>query len=113
MDGGGRWNPPDWRPGVSGLTAADADAARTRHVQVKPAAVTTPLAEPLRIGWALCAGLAFRFAFSVYDVPQGALMAAATVGDAARSRVATTRNFGSGLAVLLVVVRQRRAAAHA
>src|SRR3990167_8423873 len=31
----------------------------------------------LRIGWAMASGLAFRFGFAVYDIPQNALMALA------------------------------------
>lgn len=63
---------------------------------------TPMLPEPLRIAWALCAGIAFRFAFSIYDIPQGALTSIAAVGDEARSRVAVVRIFGSGLAALTV-----------
>lgn len=90
------------RAGVRRAGALQAAGALLSGAMLVAFFATPLLAEPLRIGWALCAGVAFRFAFSVYDIPQGALMAAATVDEAARSRVATTRNFGSGLASLTI-----------
>lgn len=64
--------------------------------------VTPWLAPPLRIGWALASGLAFRFGFAVYDIPQNALMALAADDEAGRSRVAAARISASGMAMLAV-----------
>ena len=58
--------------------------------------------EAARFGYAICAGAAFRFAYAVYDLPQNALMALATQGAEARDRVAATRIWFSGVAILLV-----------
>ena len=64
--------------------------------------VTPWLPPPLRIGWALASGLAFRFGFAVYDIPQNALMALAADDEAGRSRVAAARISASGMAMLAV-----------
>lgn len=71
------------------------------------------------VGWAMAGSLAFRFGFSIYDVPQNALMSLAVQGAAARARVATVRIAGSGLATLavagvvgpLIAMRENAAAA--
>lgn len=60
------------------------------------------LPEAARLWWTLCAGLAFRLGFSLYDIPQGVLMARAPADGAARARVTVVRIAGSGLAGLTV-----------
>ena len=56
----------------------------------------------LRYGYAILAGIGFRLAFAVYDIPQNALMALATADEASRLRVASTRIWFSGAATLTV-----------
>ncbi len=56
----------------------------------------------LRFGYAMGSGIAFRFAFAAYDIPQNALMALATTDPASRLRVASTRIWFSGAATLVV-----------
>lgn len=63
---------------------------------------TALLPEPMRVAWALATGVLFRLAFAVYDVSQNSLMANATLEAEARSRVAVTRIFASGLGNLSV-----------
>lgn len=65
---------------------------------------TALLPFPMRVGWALTTGVLFRLAFAVYDVSQNSLMANATAEVEARSRVAVTRIFASGLGNLSVAV---------
>lgn len=55
-------------------------------------------------GYALAAGLAFRIAFALFDLPQNALMALATSDCASRDRVASTRIWFSGVAILIIAV---------
>lgn len=55
-------------------------------------------------GYALAAGLAFRIAFALFDLPQNALMALATSGSASRDRVASTRIWFSGVAILVIAL---------
>jgi glycoside/pentoside/hexuronide:cation symporter, GPH family len=54
--------------------------------------------------YALAAGLAFRVAFALFDLPQNALMALATGDSAGRDRVASTRIWFSGVAILIVAL---------
>lgn len=54
--------------------------------------------------YALVSGLAFRIAFALFDLPQNALMALATSDSASRNRVASTRIWFSGVAILIVAV---------
>lgn len=54
--------------------------------------------------YALAAGLAFRVAFALFDLPQNALMALATSDSAGRDRVASTRIWFSGVAILVVAL---------
>ncbi|MEG3145965.1 MFS transporter [Sphingomonas sp. RT2P30] len=60
------------------------------------------LPAPLRFGYAMVAGIGFRFAFAAYDIPQNALMALGTTDPASRLRVASTRIWFSGAATLIV-----------
>ena len=60
--------------------------------------------EGFGFGYALAAGLAFRVAFAVFDLPQNALMALATSDSASRDRVASTRIWFSGVAILIVAL---------
>ena len=55
-----------------------------------------------RYAYAIAAGIAFRFAYAVYDIPQNALMALATGDTPSRLRLASTRIWFSGLATLTV-----------
>ena len=57
-----------------------------------------------RFAYAVGAGLIFRLAYAVYDLPQNALMALATDDAAGRDRVASTRIWFSGAATLLVAL---------
>lgn len=54
--------------------------------------------------YALVAGLAFRVAYAIFDLPQNALMALATSDSASRDRVASTRIWFSGVAILIVAL---------
>jgi GPH family glycoside/pentoside/hexuronide:cation symporter len=56
----------------------------------------------LRFSYAIGAGIAFRFAFAAYDIPQSALMALATTDPESRLRLASTRIWFSGAATLAV-----------
>lgn len=60
--------------------------------------------EDARFAYAVGAGLIFRLAYAVYDLPQNALMALATDDAAGRDRVASTRIWFSGAATLLVAL---------
>lgn len=60
--------------------------------------------EGARFAYAIGAGLVFRLAYAVYDLPQNALMALATDDAAGRDRVAATRIWFSGAATLLVAL---------
>ncbi|WP_268235841.1 MFS transporter [Blastomonas aquatica] len=60
------------------------------------------LPQEVRFGYALMVGVAFRFAFAAYDIPQNALMALGTPDAASRLRVASTRIWFSGAATLIV-----------
>lgn len=60
--------------------------------------------EGARFAYAVGAGLVFRLAYAVYDLPQNALMALATNDAAGRDRVASTRIWFSGAATLLVAL---------
>lgn len=63
----------------------------------------TPFLPPSgRLAGALIAGVVFRLMFSIYDVPQGTLMALAVGDDRARARIAGVRIAGSGLASITV-----------
>ena len=53
-----------------------------------------------RIVYAFATGLAFRFAYVLYDVPQNALVSLGTTDDDSRSRVSALRIIFSGLASL-------------
>lgn len=55
-----------------------------------------------RFAVAIALGIAFRFAFATYDIPQNALMSLATIDRETRLRVASTRIWFSGAATLLV-----------
>lgn len=55
-----------------------------------------------RFAYAVAAGIFFRLAFAIYDIPQNALMALATGDATARLRVASTRIWFSGAATLIV-----------
>lgn len=55
-----------------------------------------------RFAYAITAGIVFRLAFAVYDIPQNALMALATGDATARLRIASTRIWFSGAATLVV-----------
>lgn len=48
--------------------------------------------------------IVFRFAYALVDLPQNAILSTATPNDGARSRLASTRLAGSGLAALTVSV---------
>lgn len=54
--------------------------------------------------YAMAAGLVFRVAYAVFDLPQNALMALATYDSASRDRVASTRIWFSGVAILVVAL---------
>lgn len=54
--------------------------------------------------YALASGLAFRVAFALFDLPQNALMALATSDSASRDRVASTRLWFSGVAILIIAL---------
>ena len=56
----------------------------------------------MRYGYALLAGIGFRFAFALYDIPQNVLMALATTDSVSRVRLASTRIWFSGAATLVV-----------
>lgn len=58
----------------------------------------------LRFAYAMAAGLAFRCAYAIYDIPQNALMSLGTTDDGSRNRVAGTRIWFSGTAILLIAV---------
>lgn len=58
----------------------------------------------ISFAYALAAGLAFRVAFALFDLPQNALMALATRDSAGRDRVASTRIWFSGVAILIVAL---------
>ena len=60
--------------------------------------------EEFRFSYAIAAGLGFRLAYALYDIPQNALMALGTQDRSARDRVASTRIWFSGLATLLIAV---------
>lgn len=60
--------------------------------------------DDVRFAYAIGAGLIFRFAYAIYDLPQNALMALATADAAGRDRVASTRIWFSGVATLLVAL---------
>lgn len=60
--------------------------------------------QPLRFSHAMITGLAFRLAFTLYDLPQNALMTVGTGSMEARDRLAATRIFFSGLATLTVAL---------
>lgn len=60
--------------------------------------------ESFGFAYALVAGLAFRVAFALFDLPQNALMALATSDSASRDRVASTRIWFSGVAILIVAL---------
>ncbi|OYW89381.1 MAG: hypothetical protein B7Z22_00410 [Hyphomonas sp. 32-62-5] len=62
------------------------------------------IAEEFRFAYAIAAGLGFRLAYALYDIPQNALMALATRDRSARDRVASTRIWFSGLATLLIAI---------
>lgn len=53
-----------------------------------------------RLLYAILAGMAFRFAYAIYDLPQNALIALATDDAASRTRVTATRLIFSGIAAL-------------
>lgn len=53
-----------------------------------------------RLLYAIFAGMAFRFAYAMYDLPQNALISLATEDAASRTRVTATRLVFSGLAAL-------------
>lgn len=55
-----------------------------------------------RFVFSIAAGVLFRLAFAVYDVPQNVLMALATSDPTGRLRVASTRIWFSGAATLIV-----------
>lgn len=52
--------------------------------------------------YAIAAGMVFRFAYALYDLPQNALISLATRDVAARTRVTSTRLVFSGLAALVI-----------
>jgi Na+/melibiose symporter-like transporter len=54
--------------------------------------------------YAMVSGLAFRVAFALFDLPQNALMALATSDSASRDRVASTRIWFSGIAILIIAL---------
>ncbi|RVT93480.1 MFS transporter [Sphingomonas crocodyli] len=56
----------------------------------------------IRYGYALIAGVAFRVAYALYDIPQNALMSLATTDAASRRSVASTRIWFSGGATLTI-----------
>ena len=60
------------------------------------------LPPPFRLVHALAAGVAFRLAYAVYDVPQNALIALAGAHSQARTRLAAARIACSGLATLAI-----------
>jgi len=67
--------------------------------------LATPyVAQDWRIAFALLSGAGLRIAYSIYDLPQNALMALATADDAARNRTASARISASGLATLAVAL---------
>lgn len=55
-----------------------------------------------RFAYAMAAGMAFRCAYAIYDVPQNALMSLATSDGRSRNRVAGARIWFSGTAILLI-----------
>jgi len=63
---------------------------------------TSIVPETLRVFYATALSICFRGCYALYDLPQNALMSIATVSDTARSTVATTRAFFSGLASFIV-----------
>ena len=67
-------------------------------------AITAGVWAPIewRFAYILTAGLAFRIAYALYDVPQNALMSLGVSDAAARNRVAATRIWFSGLAALII-----------
>lgn len=57
---------------------------------------------PVRLGYVLVVGVAFRIAYAAYDLPQNALLSLGTADSHARSRVSAARAFYSGCAALVV-----------
>ena len=60
------------------------------------------LPENMRFMYLMATGLLFRIAFSIYDIPQNALMSLATATPAVRTRLASIRMFFSGVSSLLL-----------
>jgi len=87
-------------PGAAGrLQLIGAILSSVALASVFAGALTPP---DLRYVHAIVAGIGFRVAFALYDIPQNALMSLATLDEASRLRLASTRIFFSGLATLTV-----------
>lgn len=99
---------------VVGLVARKtlADAKRSIRLQLVGALLSaatllalliTPwVTTDARLAYAISTGIAFRFAYALYDLPQNALISLATIDADARTRVTSMRVIFSGLAAFAV-----------